>query len=53
METLEYYQNALQQYTEALESEKQHDLENESMINLLRHEISLCNKYIKELSWGQ
>ncbi len=50
METLEYYQQILLDFTEALESEMAHEVENESMIKLLRHEIVLCNEYIKEIT---
>ena len=50
METLEYYEEKLQEFTEALEAEKSFEQENESMIKLLRFEISLCKKYIGELS---
>ena len=50
METLEYYQEKLQEFTEALEAEKSFDEENENMIKLLKTEISLCNKYIGDLS---
>lgn len=50
METLEYYQEKLQEFTEALESEKSFEAVNETMIKLLRTEIALCKKYIGELS---
>ena len=50
MSELAYYQQCLSDFQEALNSEKEMDLENEMMIRLLIEEIAECKEKIEELS---
>jgi cob(I)alamin adenosyltransferase len=49
-ETLEYWQEKLAEFEEALQEEQAMDVVNESMVKLLKKEIEYCNQYIQELS---
>lgn len=50
MEAIEYYQNSLEEFQTALESEFSFEEQNHEMIKLLKLEIDLCLNYIEELS---
>ena len=49
-ETIEYWTTKKTEFTEALTAEFGMDNINKDMINVLKSEITLCNKYIEALS---
>ena len=49
-ETIEYWTTKKAEFTEALTAEFGMDNINKDMINVLKSEITLCNKYIEALS---
>jgi len=49
-ETLEYWQEKLAEFQEALESEQEMDIPNDTMLKLLKLEIDFCTKQIEILS---
>tara|TARA_R110000822_G_scaffold212222_1_gene347653 strand:- start:342 stop:506 length:165 start_codon:yes stop_codon:yes gene_type:complete len=50
VEDLDYYKKCYEEFVEALESERLMEEINDSMIQLLVYEVSLCLKKIEELS---
>lgn len=49
-ETLEYWQQKLAEFKEAIESEHEMELQNIDMIFLLKRNIDYCESKIKELT---
>lgn len=49
-ETLEYWQNKLVEFQEALQSEEEMEVREDSMLRLLKMEIESCKEQIKLLS---
>jgi len=49
-ETLEYWQNKLVEFQEALQSEEEMEIREDSMLKLLKMEIESCKEQIKLLS---
>jgi hypothetical protein len=49
-DTIEYWQNKLVEFQEALQSEEEMEVREDSMLKLLKMEIKSCKEQIKLLS---